>query len=170
MRKIITIVAIFMLLPLITVGQKVGYLNSESILSKMPQYQNAKEQLERLQNQYQLQIENELKVVEGLFNQYKAERARLTEAQKEQRESEIINKERAVKEREQELFGQEGVMAEESKKLLEPIMERVESAVKRIAQRENYQLIIDLASSQGVLYSDPKHDLSSLLLRELGIE
>lgn len=170
MRKIAIIAVIMLSISTAAVGQTTGYVNTEAILAEVPEYVQAKEQLERLQNQYELQMQNEVKVVEDLFTRYQAEKLTLSNVQREARENEIITKERAVKEKQQNIFGQEGIMAEQSKKLMEPIMEIVQKAIDQVAKENGYLIVIDLASLQGVIYKDARIDLNPLVIRKLGLK
>ena len=49
-----------------------------------------------------------------------------------------------------------------------PIHEEVYNAVKDIADLRGYQLVLDRASEAGIIFSSPKIDISSEVLRKLG--
>ena len=61
-------------------------------------------------------------------------------------------------------------MAEQSKKLMEPIMEIVQKAIDQVAKENGYLIVIDLASLQGVIYKDSRIDLNPLVIRKLGLK
>lgn len=151
------------------IAQSAGYVNTEVILSKIPEYVQAKQQLERMKNQYEVQIEKEIKVIENIFKQYQAEKVNLNDLQRQSRENEIIMKERAVKERQKEIFGEDGVMTSNSKKLLDPIKDLVQEAINIVAKESGVVLVFDLTTSQGIIYNDPKGDLTPLVLKKLKI-
>jgi len=102
MKKVFIILGVLSVMATTAFAQTTGYVNTEVILSKIPEYIQAQQQLERLKSQYEVQIEREVKVIENLFSQYQAEKTKLNELQRQSRESEIITKERAVKERQNE--------------------------------------------------------------------
>ena len=84
------------------------------------------------------------------------------------RENDIIQKEQAVKELQQKYFGQNGQMQAKSEQLLNPIKEKVEAAVKALAQGGGYMIVFDVASMQGVAYKDEACDLSGIVIKYLG--
>lgn len=145
-------------------AQKIGYINTETILSQIPEYKTAQDKLNSLNEQYKSKIESEYKVIEQLYNNYQSKKSSLSSQQRTQKENEIINKEKAVKELQKTYFGENGYMQKKSEELLNPIKERVDSAVKKIAQTGGYMLIIDLSIMQGVIYDDPKYDLSQKVI------
>ena len=52
------------------VPQKIGYVNTETILAAIPEYKVASEKLETLSNQYQEKIKQEYSKIETLYNTY----------------------------------------------------------------------------------------------------
>lgn len=169
MKKIVIIAVLMLSISIVAVGQTVGFVNTETILAEVPEYVQAQQQLERLKQQYEAQLQNEIKIIENLFSKYQSQKSALGQMEREARENEIITKERAVKEKQQDIFGQEGVMAQKSKELLEPIMDVVQKAVDKVAEENGYLLVLDIASLQGVIYKDAKVDLTPLVLRKLGL-
>jgi len=169
MKKIAMIAVIMLSISMAAVGQTTGYVNTETILAKVPEYVQAQQQLERLKTQYELQFKNEMKIIENLYTRYQSQKSILSEIERQAKENEIITKEREMKEKQQEIFGQEGVMAAKSKELMEPIMDIVQKAVDQVAKENGYLLVLDLASLQGVIYKDAKVDLTSLVISRLGL-
>ena len=78
----------------------------------------------------------------------------------------------ALKEEEQTLVAfeqesQQKLMAK-SEELLQPMQDKVNNAIKMVAQENGYAYILDI--SQGsVLYADPTTDVSALVKAKLGI-
>jgi outer membrane protein len=151
-------------------AQATGYVNTETILSNIPEYIQAQQQLERLKSQYEVQIEREVATIENLFKKYQSEKSMLNDLQRQSRENEIITKERAVKERQAEIFGQDGLMSTRSKQLLDPIKNIVQGAIDIVAKESGVVIVFDLASVQGVIFTDPRGDLTPRVLNRLGIK
>jgi outer membrane protein len=51
---------------------------------------------------------------------------------------------------------------------MNPIQDEIYNAIKDIADQRGYQLVLDRASDQGIIYGSPKIDISSEVLRKLG--
>lgn len=150
-------------------GTRVGYINTETILSRIPEYKVAQDKLEVLSKQYQDRIDAEVKKIDALYQSYQSSKATLNEYQRSQKENEIITKERSVKEQQKTYFGQDGVMQQRSEELLGPLKNKVQQAIDKIAKDGNYMLILDLAAMQGVAYSNEADNLSNLVLKTMGI-
>jgi outer membrane protein len=69
--------------------------------------------------------------------------------------------------RQQDIFGQDGVMAVKSKELLNPIRDFVQKAIDEVAKETGTILIFDIATTQGIIFSDPKGDLTPRVLNKL---
>ncbi len=168
MKKIFTIALAMMFAALQLNAQKTGYINTEKILSAMPEYAAAQKQLETLSRQYQQKIEGEYSKIEVMYNTYQQQKANLSAAARQQRENEIIGREKDVKELQKTYFGQDGLMQKKSEELLGPIRERVDAAVDKIASGGNFMIIFDIAMMQGVAWANAEDDLSPLVIKALG--
>ena len=147
--------------------QRIGYINTDSILVKIPAYVSAVKELDRLSNEYQKKIESEVKKIETLYQNYQSQKARLSESEKARREQEIIDKEKEVKKLQQTYFGQDGYMNKKSDELLKPIREKVQQAIDKVAELGKFMIIFDIAAIQGVAYYAPGDNLNSYVLRLL---
>ena len=147
----------------------VAYINTDTILNRIPEYVEAQKSLNSLAELYRDEIESKYKVIEQMYNSYMSSKSRMTEYQQSQKENEIIEREREVKELQNDYFGPEGVMQEKSEELLSPIRERVQQVVDKIATSNGIMLIFDTAIMQGVIYNDPSKDQSDTVLKELGL-
>ena len=145
-------------------AQKIGYLNTETILGEIPAYVTAQSQLDALSDKYKATIETELGKVETLYQNYQANRASMTASQRQSAENEIIQKERVVQEKQKIYFGEDGLMAKKAEELLAPIRKDVDKAIEEVARMGGYDMIIDLAVVQGVVYKNENHDLTQQVI------
>ena len=169
MRKLAFISLILSLGSLSALAQT-AYINSQTILERIPEYATAQDQIERMKSQYEAQIEQEVKSIETLFNQYQAEKSRLSDAQRQMRENDIISRERKVKERQTEIFGQDGEMAIYSMDLLSPLMNRLKDAIDAVSREMDIVMVFDISVTQGVVYSDPKGDITNIVMARMNIK
>jgi outer membrane protein len=65
-------------------------------------------------------------------------------------------------------FGPEGELYKKRMSLIEPIQEEIYNAVKTIAQQKGFQLVIDRASNNGIIFASPSIDISADVLAKLG--
>lgn len=145
-------------------AQKVAYINTETILQTLPEYVSAQTELNTLSDKYRATIETEVAKIDELYQQYQSEKASLTQSQRTQKENEIISMERAVKEKQDIYFGEDGIMSDKSKELLNPIQEKVNKAIAKVAAKDDYIMIIDIAATPGVVYKNDKYDLTQQII------
>ena len=169
MKRIVIVLGIMMFAAFGLQAQGVAYVNSETILDKIPEYVNAQEQIKRMNDQYEAQIENEIKAIETLFNQYQAEKSRLSDSQRQIRENDIITKERAVKDRQSKIFGQDGEMSTYSKNILSPVMDKLKNAIEAVAKEVGATIVFDLSVTQGVVYTGTTGDITQRVMSKLNI-
>lgn len=171
MKKVLFVVLAIMCCASVRLNaQKVGYINTEAILSHLPEYHIAQEKLDVINRQYKEKVESEFRIVEQMYNRYMANKNGMTQAQRSQQENAIIAKEKSAKELRNAYFGQDGYFQKKSEELLLPIKDKVQQAIDKIAKDENFMIIFDVAIMQGVVYDNPQYDLSSRVLEQLGIK
>jgi outer membrane protein len=166
---------IFLLLPLLLVlfgkvfAQKFGYVDTNYILGKMPEYREAQAEIEQLSKSWQTEIQNMYKEIESMYNNLQAEEVLLTEEMKEERMQEIMAREDSVKTYHNQVFGVEGLFFLKKKELVKPIQERVFEAVQKVSKNHRLQFMFDKAGNLVIIYSDPIHDYTDYVLEELGL-
>lgn len=149
-------------------AQKIGYIDTEKILKVIPEYKNAQTQLESLSSQYQSKIESEYSKIETMYNSYQRQKASMSAQARAQKENEIIEREKTVKQLQMSYFGQDGLMQKKSAELLDPIKDKVNAAIEKVAQGGGYMILFDVAAMQGIAYRNSNDDLSQLVIKALG--
>lgn len=149
-------------------AQKIGYIDTEKILKVIPEYKSAQTQLESLSSQYQSKIESEYSKIETMYNNYQRQKASMSAQARAQKENEIIEREKTVKQLQMSYFGQDGLMQKKSAELLDPIKDKVNAAIEKVASNGGYMILFDVAAMQGVAYKDADADLSQLVIKALG--
>lgn len=148
-------------------AQKVAYINTETILQSMPEYVAAQIELNNISDKYRATIEAEVSKIDELYQQYQAEKSSLSQSQRTAKENEIIAKERALKEKQDVYFGEDGIMSDKSKELLDPIQNKVNKAIAKVASKDEYVMIIDLAATPGVVFKNEKYDLTQQVINNI---
>jgi outer membrane protein len=168
MKRILFTLAVILGILSTAAAQKIGYINTETILNKIPSYKTAQGQLERQRQEYQKEVEAGYQKVDELYKAYQADKVLLTEDMKKRREEEIINKEQEVKEMQRKYFGQDGSLAKKTEELLKPLQDKVANAVKEVANDDGYGMIIDIANNPSIVFTNPRYDISDKVIGKLG--
>ena len=149
-------------------GQKIVYVDSEYIMENIPEYGDAQEELNGLSEKWQKEVKAVYDKVSEMYSKYQTEMLLLSEDQKRAREQAIIDKEQEAKNLQMQYFGSEGQLYQKRTELIQPIQEKVYTAMKEVAQAKNYAFILDLASGTSILYASDKNDISDDVLDQLG--
>ena len=149
-------------------GQKIVYVDSEYIMENIPEYGDAQEELNALSDKWQKEVKAVYDKVSEMYSKYQTEMLLLSEDQKRAREQAIVDKEQEAKNLQMQYFGSEGQLYQKRTELIQPIQEKVYTAMKEVAQSKNYAFILDLASGTSVLYASDKNDISDDVLDQLG--
>jgi outer membrane protein len=157
------------LLSTAAIAQRFAYVDTEYILSQMPEYEAAQKKIDEFTQQWQKEIETKYAEVDQLYRQYQAEQVLLTDQMKQQKQKEIEDKEKAVKEFQKQKFGYEGELFRKRQELVKPIQDNVYDAIQKIATTKAYDFVFDKSAGSVVLFAASKNNLSDQVLQQLGI-
>jgi len=149
-------------------AQKFAYVDSQFILEHIPEYTQAQEQLENLSYQWQEEIEAAYQNIDQLYRAYQTDKVLLTDKMRQAREDEIIQKEKDVKELQQQRFGTDGDLYKKQEELIRPIQNQIFNAIQEYAKEGRYGVIFDKSSDLLMLYADENLDKSEKILDRLG--
>ena len=153
-------------------GQRsnVGFIDTEIVMSKMPEFQGIQKQLDQLESNWESELtvlEEELQV---LKEEYEAREILYTDEVKAQKLAEIEQKQAIVDGFLETKFGPDGEYYTRQRELMQPLQRTIHDAIKIIAEEEGYNLVLDRAQQIGLIYAEPEFDITQLVLVELGIE
>lgn len=148
-------------------AQKIAYVEIDRILESIKEYQDAQTELDRQASVWRQDIAQEYDVIKGMYNRYQAEQVLLSEETRRQREEEIMNKEKAVRDIQRERFGPEGELFKRRQELVRPIQDKVYRAIEAYAAERGYDFIFDKSSGAGMIFSNPQYDKTEDILARL---
>ncbi|MEO1384432.1 MAG: OmpH family outer membrane protein, partial [Bacteroidota bacterium] len=148
----------------------VAYVNTESILSKIPEYQNAQQEIERISQQWEAELEKKYAAIEKMYTDFVAQEVLLPEDVRQERQEAIFAAEREAKEYREKKFGYEGELFQQQETRMNPIQDKVFKAIEQVAKRKRYDFVFDKAGEVTWLYTNAIYDLTPTVLEELDIE
>lgn len=152
-------------------AQKFGYIDSEYILNKHPDYKVIQQELENISSEWRKEAQDLDKEIKDLYVLLKAEEVLLTEEMYQQRLEQIKLKEKNSQEYYNRIFGINGQYFQKQAELMQPLQSKIYDAIERVARRNNLATLFDKAAEpSAIIYTDPRHDYSEFVLDELGIE
>ena len=148
-------------------AQKYIVVDSEKIFRSLTDYNTAMTTLDNLAKEYQAKVDSAYAEVESLYNTYMAQKANMTAAARNTREQEILAKERAAAEFQESVFGNDGVIMKRRIELIQPIQNRVFTAIENFSKQYGYDLVIDIAANPTVLYYSEKVNYTQRIIESL---
>ena len=149
-------------------AQKYALIDMDYILKKIPQYEIANQQLNQASKTWQQEVEAKAAEAESMYKQYQADQVYLTAEQKTERENAILAVEKQVQDLRLKYFGPEGELYQKRNSLVGHIQDDIYNAVKEIAEKNNYLMVIDRASAESIIFASPKIDISKEVLKKMG--
>ncbi|MBJ6110588.1 OmpH family outer membrane protein [Hymenobacter sp. BT523] len=150
-------------------AQKFGWIDSEFIMNKMPEYAKAQVELNALSDTWQKELEAQKKDLDKLYRNYQAEEVVLTEPMKKKRQDEILKKEQDIKAYQNKQFGYEGQIFKKRQELNKPVQDKIFEACEKVAKKKSLAVLFDKSGDLTMLYTNPAHDYTEFVLEELGL-
>ncbi len=160
-----------MMMAVVTVtaqAQKFALIDMDYILKNIPAYERANEQLSQVSKKWQAEVEALTTEAQTMYKNYQNEVVFLSKEQKQARQDAIMEKEKQAAELKRKYFGPDGELFKKRTALMTPIQDEIYNAVRDISDLRGYQLVLDRASNSGIIFGNPKVDISNEVLQKLG--
>ena len=147
---------------------KVGYIDSEILRERLPEFQQIQREIERLQQQYEQEAMDRQSKLVKLQEDFRKQELLMSEQKKAEMQAEFDQAVQALQQFTQEKLGPNGELFKKNIELSAPIFEKVNAALEELAQEESYDFIFDVASNGAIVYADPeKYNVTDRLLEKL---
>lgn len=146
-------------------GIKVGHINSNDLLSAMPERANIQTQIEEHASQLTATLDAMRKEYETKVADFQSKQDVMTDIIKNNKIKEITDLEKRITEFQQTA---QADLQKKEQDLLQPIIDKAKEAIESVAKENSYTYILD--SSVGVvLYSVEGDDILPLVKKKLGM-
>jgi len=146
-----------------------AFIDSEYILSSVPEYAESKEKLDKLAETWTKDIEDRLLVIKTQKENFNKEEILLPAEEKAKRKSEIEKLEKETIDLQTQRFGLNGDYFMKRQELIKPIQDRIYTAMKKVAKADGYTFVFDKSNQSNLIYADKDADISNRILEEMGI-
>ncbi len=165
---------VFTLLLLFLTGKgfsqsKIGYVDSDAIMDQLSDAQDARQQLDALIQDWQ----GELSKLEGdwktKYNDYEKRKLIMTDQTRIETESELTKMEQKITDYREKKFGTNGELFQKQDEFMKPVQNKVFTAIKKVADKEDYDFVFDRSGGVLMLFAKDKYDITNLVLKELNV-
>ena len=166
--KKIKLLILFFVITNYSLAQKFAYVDTDYILAKIPEYNQAQDKLDNYSKGWQEEIEMTMQKIEKMYRSYQSEQILLTEEMKSARENIIFAEEKKVQDLQIKYFGPEGMLFSKRQELIKPIQDKIYDAIQQVATNNKYSVIFDSSSDLIMLYTNNNLDKSDKVLELMG--
>jgi outer membrane protein len=169
MKKTLIFASAFLLLASTAVfGQlKIGYIDSDTIMKKLPDAQDAQKKLDDMIQEWQSELKKIQKEWKTKYDDYEKKKLTMSPQRRAEVEKELVSLENKISDYRQKKFGANGELFKKEDELMKPIQNRIFNAIQEVAKEEDLDFVFDRSGDILFLYAKEKYDITNLVLDKL---
>lgn len=160
----ISLALIVFLLSIQLQAQKIGVVDTNYILSKLPQYKDAENRLNSQISQWQTDLQKLQSEYERKKEAFDNEKVLLVGDQLKFREKEIVDMEANIRNTIGARFGSNGEVNQLRSNLAKPYQDQIWNAIKTVSTKNNLGIVLDKSNNISVIFLDKKYDYTDAVL------
>ena len=163
-KTLSTTILFLFALTTMTAQSKIAHIDSQTLISQMPEVKEAQAQLEKLQKTYATEIEATMKEYQTKLQTYSADAQNQTEVTNQARQKELAGMEQNIQLYQQ--TAQQDIQKKQAE-LLKPLVEKAKAAIQKVAKAQGFDYVIDATEGGSLILAGGK-DLMAEVKVELG--
>ena len=145
---------------------KIGYIDSNEIMTKFEEVRQVQVSLEKEQRKLQAEMENLIQQLDSLKQEYDRQRLLMSDSRRQEKEQELVRSEQKIQKFQMDKFGPEGEIYRKQNQLLKPVLAKVDEAIQAVGKRQQYDYIMD-AVGGAIVYALDSNNLTEDVIEEL---
>ncbi len=149
-------------------GEKIGYVDSQIILTQYPAAIKAQGDLDALTNLWSAQLDSMTLEYQQALSNYQQQASVMTEDQQLAAQQNIVGMEQRVVEFRRQKFSQpDGEIFRRQEEIFAPVKTSIYAAIENVAKEEGMKFIFDKSGDILLLYADSAYDVTFKVLDQL---
>jgi len=144
---------------------KVAHINTQDLVEAMPSMIAAQNQLKKLQQTYDTEIQTMAKEWQAKITQYDGEAETKSEEENQRRMLEVQGMQKNIQDYQQNALKD---LQDKELELMQPLLDQARQAIQKVARAKGYQYVVDCATGNGMILCDGP-DLLADVKKEMGI-
>jgi len=166
MHRIPFIIILLAAASLQAANMAIGYIDSERILLESQDAIEAQKLFETESQAWDAQVADIERDIARLQEEYENKRLVLTDTGRAEAQQKIADKKAELDTLINSIYGENGLASQKNKELLEPVMEKLTHAIKKVADENDLQMVFDAAAG-GLLYAIPSMDYTDFVIEQM---
>ena len=138
-------------------------------MDQLSDAQDARQQLDALIQEWQGELSKMESDWKTKYNDYEKRKLIMTDQTRIESESELTKMEQKITDYREKKFGTNGELFQKQDEFMKPVQNKVFTAIKKVADKEDYDFVFDRSGGVLVLFAKDKYDITNLVLKELNI-
>lgn len=170
MRK--TLFAVLLLFTSLSINAqlKIGYVDSDTIMEKLPDAKDAQSRLDALIAEWQEELRKMEAEWQSKYDDYEQRKLIMSDQKRAETEKELVSLENKITSYRQQKFGPNGDLFKQQTEIMEPVQNKVFNVIQEVAQEKELDFVFDRSGDIIFLYAKPDYDITALVLEKLEIE
>ncbi len=151
--------------------QKIGYVDSDAIMSKLPDAQDAQKQIDAQIKEWQEELDKMEKNWKSRYDDYQNRKLTMSNRKRAETEKELMSMEEKIRDYRQKKFGAKGELFKLQEDIMKPIQNKIFAAIQKVAEEDDFDYVFDRSGDVIFLYTKDKWDLTQKVIdtiKELG--
>lgn len=172
MKKLFLSLAIsFFIFSGFSYGQlKIGYVDSKTIMSKLPDAVDANRKLDALIKDWRSELEKMKAEKKAKEDDFEKRKLIMTEQTRKDLEEEIKKLGTNIDKYRDSKFGAKGELFQKQEELMKPVQNKVFNAIQDVAKEQDLDFVFDRGADVLLLYAKDKYDITPLVMEKLQLQ
>lgn len=145
-------------------AQKIGVVDTNYILSKLPQYKDAEDRLNSQITNWQTEIQTLQTDLDKKKALLENERVLLIGDQLKQRQKEVDDLDKKIKTMVNNRFGSLGEINNARSNLTKPFQDQIWGAIKTVSEKNSLGIVLDKSNNISVIFLEKRYDYTDKVL------
>lgn len=147
---------------------KIGFVDANRVMTEYQATAAATTEFNEFVNEYRDSATVLKRRIEELQSETETQELLLSEEARLRKQDEINALTRSYNQFLQNIFGASGRVEQKNDALMAPLLQKINEAIAKIAEQEDFQIVLEL--SEGVYYASSDLDVTDLVINELNLE
>lgn len=170
MKKLLVAIIILFAVLNLNAQLKIGYVDSNTIMSQLPDATDAQARLDALIAEWQEELRKMESDWQAKYDDYEQRKLIMSDQKRAETEKELVTLENKITSYRQQKFGPTGDLFKKQTELMEPVQNKVFNIIQEVAEDEELDFVFDKSGDIIFLYTNPEYDITALVLEKLEIE
>jgi len=150
-----------------TAQSKIGWINSKTIMDKLPEALDAQHQIDNLVAEWQSDLAKMQNDWQKKYQEYDKKKLIMTDQLRVEAEKNLQDLDKKIVDYRNKKFGQNGELFVKQNEIMKPIQNKIFKVLQDLAKEDDYDYIFDKSGDTLLMYTNDKYDLTDKVIDRL---